>query len=157
DGDGIGDLCDPDDARLQVKTVLVRKSGHGKASNGGIMVRGTFTPPSSDVFSAAMGIALHVTGGAGMEQVVAWSGDRGRASRGGRILCRSASDPSTQAKFRPARKGAGTYGFRAQMKHLAMQGPFAAPVTVTVSDDVAIDRVGTLVSCRDSAAGMSCR
>jgi len=42
------------------------------------------------------------------------------------------------------------------MKHLAIQGPFAAPVTVTVSDDVAIDRVGTLVACRDSGAGMSC-
>ena len=156
DGDGIGDLCDPDDAPLHVTTVLVRKSGHGRNANGGIMVRGTVKPPTSDVFSATMGIALHVTDGAGLDTVVAWGADECRVSHRGRIFCRMASDPSTQAKFRPARDGAGSYGFRAQMKHLAIQGPFAAPVTVTVSDDVAIDRVGTLVACRDSGAGMSC-
>jgi hypothetical protein len=157
DGDGVGDACDPDDAPLTVAAVAVRKSGHGHATNGGVMARGTFITPAPDAFTASAGIAAHVTDGLGLDTLVTWGADECKTSARGRVLCRKASDPSTQAKFRRVRGSSSIFVFRVQAKHLAIQGPFAAPVTVTVTDDAAIDRVGTMHACQESPAGMACK
>jgi hypothetical protein len=155
DGDGIGDACDPDDAPLVVRHALVRKSPSAHARRGGILVRGSFSVTSPDAFSAADGISVHLQDALSMDEVFAWQASECVRSRRGRVVCRDASDRSTQAKFRPLASAPGQYKFSLRLAHLPMQGPFAAPLTVTVTNDV-IDRVGVAGGCRGMHAGMTC-
>jgi hypothetical protein len=156
DGDGIGDLCDPDDAPLAVRQARLKKSGGANAHNGGVLVRGTFTVPPPDAFTAAAGVTARVQDGLGMDLVLAWSAPECTTSRRGRIVCRKASDRASQAKFVPLRSTPHVYKMSLRMAHMVMPGPFASPVTLTLTDDAAIDRVGTMLTCHAMPAGMTC-
>ena len=74
----------------------------------------------------------------------------------GRIGCREKGDPSTNASFHRSRKAPGTFKVKLRVAHLALHGPFVAPLRVTMTDDKFVDRVATMTKCRSSAARMSC-
>ena len=50
----------------------------------------------------------------------------------------------------------GEYRFLVRLGHRSVPGPLGAPVTLTVTDDVSVDRVGAMTACHDVAAGMDC-
>jgi hypothetical protein len=43
-----------------------------------------------------------------------------------------------------------------RLAHLPIQGPFAGPAQITVTDDVMMDRVGTMATCHGSRVRLSC-
>jgi hypothetical protein len=43
------------------------------------------------------------------------------------------------------------------VKQLALDGPFAGPVAVTISQDFGIDRVGTIAACRPTQTKLACK
>jgi hypothetical protein len=43
------------------------------------------------------------------------------------------------------------------VKGLALSGPFAGPVTATISQDYGIDRVGTIATCRPTQTKLACK
>jgi len=158
DGDGLGDVCDPDDGPLTVTRAAVRRYPHARSANGGVEVRGSFTPPASGpgAFGAAQGVAVRVTDGLTLDESQAWEAAECRTNRTGRrVLCRATGNPSTQAKLR-VRPGGGDMRFTVRLGHLALAAPFGAPVTVALTSDGTIDRVGTLAACRVLPAGLAC-
>jgi hypothetical protein len=156
DGDGIGDLCDPDDAALVIRHALVKKSAGASGRNGGLVVRGTFMVPPPDAFTTSAGVTAHVQDPLGMDVTFAWNASECATSPRGKIVCRRAGERASQAKFRPLGSTPHLYKFSLRMAHLAMPGPFASPLTLTLTDDAAIDRVGAMATCHALPAGLTC-
>jgi len=156
DSDGIGDVCDPSDAPLSLRQARVRPEGGRRSRNGSIAVRGTFPVSAADSFSGAAGIVAHVTDAAGLDASFTWSTSECGTYRRGRIVCRSISDPASQAKFRPLVKTPGLIKFSLRIAHLGTSGHVTAPLGVTVTDDAAIDRVGSASVCRTVRGGQTC-
>ena len=154
DGDGIGDVCDPNDAALAPARVLIHKSRHGATDNGTIFVRGTFHVGAGDAFTAAAGVAVHLTDSGTLDVASSWKPAECRTARSGRIQCRGASDPSLQLKVRPL--ASGMWRFVVRLGHLSMQPSFAAPIAVTITDDASIDRFGSMAACHSMPSGIAC-
>jgi hypothetical protein len=157
DGDGLGDVCDDSDAVLAVRQALVRTGGRGRAHIGGIVVRGTFPAAPPDAFGATAGVTVRVTDATGVDVSVEWGASECGTFRHGRIVCRSASDPASQAKFLPLMAHPGIYKYKLRLAHLDTAGPVTAPLTVTVTHDGAVDRVGAAGLCREVPAGQTCK
>jgi hypothetical protein len=153
DGDGAGDACDDADAVL-VLTRVTLKGGAG--ATGRIVLKGAFmTAPPGDTFAATNGIAARVRDALGLDRTFAWSASDCQ-TRGTRIKCVNPTR-TLRIVFRPNPKRAGEFGFSAALKRLDVQAPFQAPVTVTITHGAAIDRVGSIASCRQSASTLKCR
>src|SRR6185436_1616006 len=135
--------CDPSDAALALRLARVRPEGGQRGRNGTIAVRGTFPVSAADSFSGAAGIVAHVTDAAGLDSSFTWSASECGTYRRGRIVCRSISDPASQAKFRPLAKTPGVIKFSLRIAHLSTSGHITPPLGVTITDDAAIDRVGS--------------
>jgi len=122
----------------------------------GVLARGGFAALPPDAFSASAGLAVHVTDAGGLDTLVSWAASECKTSHRGVVHCRNAKDPSTRVVVRPVAHMAGHFTVSLRLSHLQITGPFAAPVTVTVTDEVFIDRVGTMSTCRVSHSGMRC-
>ena len=155
DHDGLGDACDPDDAPL-VLTMVNVKAQVGSGGNGGMLVRARLSVPPPDSFSASAGISLRVTDGRALDMTVTWGAADCQVSHPGRIRCRKGADRATQVKFRRYRGRPDLLKMGARLAHLPIVGPFKAPLTVTVTDDGVMDRVGTISSCRASKIQATC-
>jgi hypothetical protein len=142
---------------LSVEFVRLRGQKPGRA-NGRIALRATFsTTPPDDVLDASSGFQLVMTDGATLDQTVVWaSSDCEPTSRGG-FVCRL---PVLLWKLRldPVRGSASSWRATARMKRLAVDGPFAPPVSVRITTDGLFDRVGETANCTTSANGaLTCR
>ena len=138
-----------------VGRVMVRKS-HGKAANGFLVARGTFVVTAPDSFGSQSGIVVHLTDASSLDVSETFAASECHTSKHGRVRCRRSDDVSTQAKFNPKPAAPGHYRFGVRLGHRTVPGPLGAPVTLTVTDDAFVDRVGAMTACHDVAAGMSC-
>jgi hypothetical protein len=157
DGDGVGDVCDPSDAALAVRQALVHEDGGPRGRSGGINVRGTFPVAAADSFSAAAGIAVSISDAGGVVATFAWSASECGTLSKGRIVCRSTSDPASQAKFRPLKSAPGVFKYKVRIAHVSGLGSVTDPLSVTVTDEGAIDRVGAAGACRAIPRGQVCK
>jgi hypothetical protein len=157
DGDGIGDPCDPNDAALAVRQSLLLSQGRSRSHFTGVNARGTFTVSAPDVFGTTEGIAVRVNDGASFATSFTWSASECTAQKRGRLLCRSAADPSTQLKLRPLASAPGVYKYKLRIAHLSVSADIVQPVGVTVTSDGAIDRVGAAAVCRTIPTGIQCK
>src|SRR4029434_1411495 len=94
------------------------------------------------------GLVVRVNDAATFDTSFAWSASECGTFKRGRIICRSAADPSTQAKFRPLASAPGVFKYKLRLSHLSIAGDVVGPVSVTVTGDGAIDRVGAAGVCR---------
>jgi hypothetical protein len=75
----------------------------------------------------------------------------------GRIRCHeTAADGTFKATFKPSR-GAPGLRFRVTFQHQAIDGPFAAPVTMILAHNTAVVRSDTISGCRSMGRALSCR
>ena len=74
----------------------------------------------------------------------------------GRWFCQSL-DRRFKAKLRAGASTPVTYRFRITFTKVALSGPFAGPLTATMSQDHDIDRVGTIGTCTSAAKRLACR
>jgi hypothetical protein len=74
----------------------------------------------------------------------------------GRWLCLG-DDHHSKATLKAVKATPTTYRFAISFKRLALGGPFMGPVTVTVSGDHAIDRVGTIANCKVTPTKLACK
>jgi hypothetical protein len=156
DGDGIGNACDPNDGPLTLVQVSVKANTGRSDANGGALVRGRMVATGADAFTTSSGVSVRLTDGMTLDTTVGFDARECRLVGGGRIRCRLSSDPSTQVKLRPVRATPGLYKLNVRLSHLALQGPFAGPVTVTITDAGTMDRVGTMPVCHASKVRMTC-
>lgn len=163
DGDGIADACDGDDARLELRSVAMRRNtAHGRP-NGHVRIRGYVDlAAAGDTFDVESGLLVHVTDGVLLQQTFWWEPSECHALRSGRIRCRSVAQ-RWRATFQPV--GTNPHATRLRFRMVADLldvGEPSAPLQVqlTHSPPISIEginRLGTLTRCRTTTSGMLCR
>jgi parallel beta-helix repeat protein len=158
DGDGIGNVCDPADAIINVTQAKLKKdTGHGK-HNGLAFAKGDFLTGvygPDDTFNASSGIGVQIVDNLGNSQTFAWPLAQ-CITNGSKITCRSA-DNTSQAKFRTLGTFSNQWRFVIKLKRRGITGPFELPVRVTISHDTGIDRTDDINTCIATAFGIKCR
>ncbi len=153
DGDGQGDACDDADAPLHPTRARLRGERAPGSRDGVIAVKGDFTTAQpGDAFSAADGLALHVVDGGTLDRRFAWTAGECR-THGRRTQCRSADG---RRRLTVVSRRDGTWRFAGATTRVDVAAPFAAPVTVTLSNAPAIDRRGSIAGCAAFASGLRC-
>ena len=159
DGDpcGAGGVCSAGVCvmPLDLTFVRLRASTPGRA-DGSLVVRATFaTAPPADVLDASNGVGITVRDGLATEQDVLWApADCTPTTRGGFLCLRP--DVPRKLRFDPLR-GTSSWRVTVRMKHLAMTGPFAAPVRARITTHGAYDRAGEAASCTSTPGALDCR
>jgi hypothetical protein len=152
DADGIGDVCDPVDAPLQLTRALLRRRG----PRGTIGLQGTFAVRSAaEGFATGQGIAVRVRNGGAVDERRDWQADECRTSAKGRVVC-VAAGKRARARFVPTADG---YRFRITLAKAAIGPAFDASVGVVLTHGVGIDRAGSLAAgaCKQRSAQLRCR
>ena len=157
DGDLVGDACDDADAALSLRGVLLRASTPSAPDRGSINLRGAFdVGPPPDRFFASGGLFLHLQGGLGLDVTYGFGQAECGMVGSGRWYCQSL-DRHFTGKLRAAGPALTSYRFKIALTKLPLTGPFAGPLTVTMSQDRDIDRVGTIATCTGSATRLACK
>jgi hypothetical protein len=149
DNDGQGNECDANDGSHNPTFARVRRASSASASNGYILIRGDFLVPPP--FNSADPIAVRVQDAAGLDVSHAFPTC---TSVGGRVRCR---DGNFRVLFRPLSSTQAVFKYQIRFTRLGIDPPFAGPLTVTITHDTALDRVGTIGDCRASDFGLRCR
>ena len=152
DADGLGDTCDTADATITLARLVLHTAVPSTSSNGHVIFRGTLTTITGDTFGVSEGLGVHVgdAGSLALDETFVPSECKGSH---GNVKCKKSDDPSTQAKLRG--KG-GTVRFNVRLGKRAIDAVPTAPVTATLTTDGAIDRVGSMATCKTTAVAARC-
>jgi hypothetical protein len=171
DGDGIGDVCDEEDDLLNIFTLKVKASKRPDNPNGGVVAKGDFVvvlPPGDDqvgiidFFNASVGITVRIYDGLFMDETFDWTTENCETTFGNRdgklrrIICRT-PDRGLKGIFKPIRKNPGAVKFVVKARRRDIGLPFGAPVTVVLTSETVINRVGAIVDCASTTGGIKCR
>jgi hypothetical protein len=167
DQDGVGDICDEADGVVEVIIAKLKfdKSQPGRRANGRIVLKGEFlTTPPGDVFDPSPGLLLRVQDAIGLDQSFAWLPGECTSNPRGVMKCASA-DKRLKGKLKPLNSFPALIRFKVVLKQLpktVVPGPFFGPVTVTLVTKppvltTGIDRVGSIVDCKQTGSGMQCK
>jgi len=163
DGDDVGDACDDDDRELNVVIARTRRSINATHPNGAIILKGDFLrlPPEGPL-GVSGGFVVRVEDQIGLDVTFTFPEGECSINTKSRIKCKNA-DNTRQILLQPL---SGTnqedYRFSAKFSKLSLTGPFFMPVRVTITNGPAIleqgiDRVGSIVDCRQTTLGMTCK
>jgi hypothetical protein len=123
-------------------------------ANGSAKLAGTFTVASGSSFDASGGLAIRVRA-TGFDQTQTWAPAECQAT-GSTFRCTSA-DRSAGARFVPA-SHPGRWLFTTTLRRLAVSGPFAGPVTATLTQvDTGASWAGTVTTCSRRSRVLVCR
>ncbi len=155
DGDGIGDVCDPDDGPLVVNKVILKATTSGGATGRSVVIGSFITNPPSDVFDASGGLRLRIRDS--LEGDVAAEALVCQVSASGKIRCDS-TNPHIKFRLKAFPKSPQAYKFAVRMQKLSVLGPFDGPATITLTEIAGSkDRVGTIEDCGATRVGLRCR
>lgn len=74
------------------------------------------------------------------------------------VRCLSTDKTTARVKFSRREKAAGSWNFTVSFRQLAATGPFAGPVTVTLTEESTGDsQSGTTTICHASGATLFCK
>jgi hypothetical protein len=154
DGDGIGDVCDPNDGPLTVNKLKMK----GNADKGSTIGKGSFVSlVPADALTAAQGITFRVRDRLESDVQHFWtSAECAVTASTGRIKCLSA-DKAFRADLKPVPATPNAVRWAFKMKKLSLIAPFKSPITVTLTYGAGIDRVGVIHDCAAKNASIVCR
>jgi hypothetical protein len=157
DGDLAGDACDDDDAALVITALQLKADTSATSDNGSVKVKGTLSVAApGDYLFYSEGLDLRVQAGLGFDATYGFADARCGMVAVGRWLCLG-DDHHSKATLKAIKSTLTTYRFTISFKKIALAGPFEGPVTATVSGDHAIDRVGTIATCKVAPTKLSCK
>lgn len=158
DVDTLGDSCDDADAELNVTRLELKHDFAQSASDTSLYrVKGDILlAPSESALSAANGLAIHVRDSLETAVAHAWTPGECATSPSGNIRCVSADRTARILLTRIRAPLVYKYTVKVRRAELPDNRAFIPPVAVTLTNDL-IDRVGSIVDCRASNAGLSCR
>jgi hypothetical protein len=156
DGDGIGDACDNADAELNLTVVKLKDQSSPENDNSVITVKGYFLITPADPVTAAGGLVLHVHDAAGFDGTYTWAAGECTGGPATKVFCLTA-DHRFKARFVPIRATPQVYKAVATVKRIGLASTFSGPVTVTVSQDLDIDRAGVTTDCRLQNTRLICK
>jgi len=156
DGDGLGDMCDPEDAPLTVNRLKMKAN----LAKGVTVAKGFFvalTP--AEALTSAQGIRFRVRDRLESDVEHFWtSAECAVTPSNGRIKCLGAGgDKSFRADLKPVPRDPSTVRWSLKMKRLTLDAPFKAAVSVTLTYGNGIDRVGPIIDCAAKNASIVCK
>lgn len=154
DGDGAGDVCDDEDASIDVTraTIWRTRSALGRMRIFGDIPAGVYGP--ADVFDHSSGFSIRVRDGLSLDEQIDFAAADCETFRSGRMRCRL-SDKTSKMILIPT-DTPGAYGFEATLRRIDIAAPQAGPVTVSIGHGD-VDRVGTNTSCTVYTGKLVCR
>lgn len=158
DGDQLGDVCDDDDAELNVTKLQLKRDLSVNSDSSGYRVMGDLlTTPPVDTMTAATGLAVRVLDSRGTDLSFVWGAATCVTSPSGKIACRS-EDGNGKIQVKPIRATPEVFKFTSRVRRvgLASTTVLDGPVRVTLSSG-AIDRVARVSDCRVDNKGLTCR
>ena len=163
DGYGMGDACDAEDVDLNLVLAKLKRSINIVRPNGSIIVQGDFLRLSPELpLTTSGGFHVRVEDQIALDFNLAFQTSECVANAKQRIMCKNASKTS-QLVLKPV-SGANQedYRFTAKFSKLPLTGPFFMPVRLTITNAPAtlvegIDRIGTILDCRQTTLGMTCK
>lgn len=163
DGDGDGDACDDDDVELNIVQARMRRSLNLARPNGALLAKGDFLRLAPELpLTVSGGFVVRVEDQVGLDVSFTFAQAECLANAKNRIKCKNAT--KTQQIILQPLSGTNQqdYKFSAKFSKLSLTGPFFMPVRVTITNGPAtleqgIDRVGTIIDCRQTTLGMTCK
>jgi hypothetical protein len=157
DGDGAGDVCDDNDAVLELRRARARASDKQK---GEILIKGELVLAPSESFDPRFGFEVHVTDALALDETFPFTGGECQTLKSGRVTCKTI-DAHMSAQFEPLKAKPGRVRVSLRFTNLGITEPFAPPLVLRITDDpavagVGIDRVGSIDTCRVTKKAMLC-
>jgi cysteine-rich repeat protein len=158
DGDGLGDVCDPEDVPMNVTRLRMKGDTSSKNDNGSILAKGHFVSLlPADLFTHAQGVAFRVRDRLESDATYFWPALECAVTSGtGRVRCQSA-DKRFTADFRPVPATPTAVRWSFKMKKQPVLAPFKGPIAVTLSYGPGIDRVGRIQDCAAKNVSIVCK
>ncbi len=155
DNDGAGNVCDGNDAAINLTQAKFKRNTSATGANGSITLKGDFlTSGPGDALNTSAPIGIQVNDNLGTSQSFVWTTC---IAKGKKIGCKSTdSHHASQATFKQLGVP-NQWKFVIKLKRRPIVGPFAGPVRATVSHDTGIDRTDDISDCRATSSGVSCR
>lgn len=144
-------------AQLEPTLVLVRQQKPGR-NNGSVTLKGDFlTGPPADVFDNSAPITLAIGDSLTLATSQTWTTAECVLKGSGTIKCTS-GDKRFKALFVPVKAQTGAFRMRVRFKNLAIDGPFAGALTVSLTHGTGpTNRAGQVSDCQTTNAGIKCR
>ncbi len=166
DGDGVGDVCDPNDCDVAHPyclnvTKLLMKGASAAGQGGRASIKGDFVVSTAVGFDPSAGLTVRVKERLEtdyeMTAPVCLT-----TSKGSRCDVKASGAPQIKIRVKPLPRSSGpsdqTYRFTVKFGRRSEPPPFQAPVVVTLTEVArAIDRVGEINDCGAKRSGISCR
>ncbi|MFI5399368.1 MAG: hypothetical protein ACHQ9S_27900 [Candidatus Binatia bacterium] len=141
-------------ATLLLTAVKIRPTS-ATSVNGSVTIAGSFLVPAGSSFAASAGVTMSVQA-TGLDASYTWDTGECR-SKGVSIRCLS-MDKTERLNLAARAAPAGTWTFIGSFRKLDAEGPFADPVTVTVTDEsTGISYSGTIATCYPQGAVLKCK
>ena len=154
DGDGLGDVCDPEDAAIELDRATAWRT---RSKLGRIVLEGKIPSGAhvADAFSAGAGLSIRVMDGLSLDQTLIFEAADCEAHGRGRLRCRR-PDRTAVVHLLPIVGAPGEYRFKAKLRKLDIQRPQLGPIQVTIRHGD-VDRIGANANCRSYNAKLVCR
>jgi hypothetical protein len=158
DGDGLGDLCDPEDAPLKVTRLKLKGDRSSTRDNGLVAVKGHFVALGpAEAFTGAQGVSGRIQDELETDVAHTWATtDCALTPSTGRLRCLSA-DKRFLGDFKPVPATPNAVRYRLKFKGLQTRAPFKNDVTVILTYGAGIDRVGRIKDCAAGNASLTCK
>jgi hypothetical protein len=139
-------------ANLHLTRADLRAQKSPGSGNGGVRIGGDFTVPP--LFSVPPPFTVHIEDGGALDRSHTFTSCSTRGN--GQVRC---SDSGVDGRFRATLTPLGASRVRFRMTWLGqtIDGPFSAPVQVTLTHNGGVGRTGTIAACRQAGSRLSCR
>jgi predicted esterase len=143
---------------LTVAAARVRQQ-RSASGNGQVIVKGEFAATAAAPFDASAPVTLRVDDGLALDRSQTFASGDCVARGGGRVVVCKSADRSARVRFRAASAPPAGFRFTGRFRRLAIDGPFAPPVTVTLTAETVPGTtwMGALATCTPTASGLRCR
>lgn len=158
DGDGVGDMCDPEDAGLKVTRLKLKGDTSTTKDTGSAVAKGHFvTIHPAEAFTGVAGVTARITDRTETDVSYTWPfSECAFTPSNQRLKCQSA-DKRFAGDFKPVPATPTAVRYKVKFKGLPILAPFRSPVTVTISYGAGIDRVGLIQDCKAGNVTVVCK
>jgi hypothetical protein len=164
DEDGLGDLCDGDDAVIELIVAKLKpnRKTPPQQPDGMFLGKGEFiTAPPEDTFQIAQGLLVRIQDALMVDETFSWDAGECTTGTNGVIKCFSV-DRLRKIVLKPLRTFPRLFRFVFRIKKLDIHGPFFGPVVISLVNSPAqltegTDRVGEIIDCFATNAGLKCK
>ncbi|MFI5394994.1 MAG: hypothetical protein ACHQ9S_05630 [Candidatus Binatia bacterium] len=141
-------------APLALRFVGLKPSG-ATSANGAAVLTGSFVMPAAGTFDASEGLTLNAQA-TGFDAGYTW--DASQCQAVGAIIRCVSSDKHDKLIIGAGNTPPGIRTFMARFRNLEATGPFAGPVTATLTDEsMGISYSGTIATCHAQGVVLVCK